>query len=298
MDEQEIGQTIKIHAEIESGKWMSAMFAPDRGMNLLSYKKDKIEVIDQATRPLFLERYAGLGPLIGPHFHHRNENIIPPIRNEELFPHIAKVRSLGIKEPFSHGIGRYAPWKVELQTEDAISAILNGSDSLHGNKLSDLEGQDFQMRYQAKMKKTGLEILLSVKSDTESVVGLHTYYALPLGKGVITARVQNKYVDKSEFKSIPSTWNFGEDHTLLYNLERETDFGFHPYPDPLHGVIHLQCESYAVHIEYSCENQENSFQVWHHAGGSFVCIEPMSAKDPRKPKLTVSGLKILIRILE
>ena len=39
-----------------------------------------IEVIDQKTEPLYVERMAGLGALIGPHFHHRQKISHPPTR--------------------------------------------------------------------------------------------------------------------------------------------------------------------------------------------------------------------------
>ena len=38
-------------------------------------------------------------------------------------------------------------------------------------------------------------------------------------------------------------------------------------------------------------------QVWHPEGASFACVEPIAAKNPRKPRLTVAQLKILISIL-
>jgi len=278
------------------GFGLAACFCPQKGMNMIHYQKGTIEAIDQTTKPLFEERYAGLGALIGPHFHHRNPSVIPLVAKEELFPHIAKLKAKGIKEPFSHGIGRYAPWTVQSVTESSIHAILKGSDLWCGITLKELEGQDFVMGYHAKMDAGGLEINLSVQSETESVVGLHTYYALG-GKGSVTTRVQNQYVEKSELKPIPSTWNYGQDHVLRYPLESDTDFGFHPFPNPTQGVIELNAATHRVKVEYGCDNSENSFQLWHPQGASFVCIEPLSAKDPRKPKLTVSRLKILISIL-
>lgn len=295
--EEKTVSEVKITAKDAAGNPLTALYLPEKGMNLISYKKGELEIIDQTTKPLFEERYAGLGALIGPHFHHRNEKVIPPVKNEGLFPHIAPLKAKGVKEYFSHGIGRYAPWKVESVTENSIKAVLSGDDTWNGVPLKDLEGQNFKMTYQAKMLPEGLQIELTVKSDTESVVGLHTYYALSNGRGEIVARVQDHYTEKSEIKPIPSTWNYQPNHTLIYPLNQETDFGFHPFPDPLHGEILLKSENRQVEVQYWCNNEENSFQIWHPQGASFVCIEPLSAKDPRKPKLTASSLKILISIL-
>jgi len=281
----------------EDGQLLTAQFMPSRGMNLVSFKKGECEAIDQSTKPLFEKRFAGLGAMIGPHFHHRNEAVIPPVKNEHLFPHIAEVRAHGSKEPFSHGIGRYAPWTLETITENSIKAVLSGEHLWNDVKLKELEGQDFRMYYEAKLRPTGLEIELSVNSETESVVGLHTYYALGGGSARIRTRVQERYIDKSEEKKIPKEWGYGDDHNLLYRLDKETDFGFHPYPDSLHGTVNLECESHGIQVQYFSEHAENSFQVWHPKEASFVCIEPLSSFDPRKPKLTVSALKILISFL-
>lgn len=275
----------------------SVTFYPAKGMNFTSLKKGDLEVIDQSTEPLFKERYAGLGAMIGPHFHHRNPAVIPPIHDESRFPHIAKVRAKGGKEPFSHGIGRYAPWTVSEVSENHIHAVLRGEDKWEDVFLKDLEGQDFTMHYAATVKPEGLEIQLSVRSETESVVGLHTYYALSNGSGIIKTRVQNNYHDQGALKPIPSTWNYGKDHTLAYPLTETADYGFSPYPDPLHGVMHLETNTHQVEVNYWCDNEENSIQLWHPEGASFVCMEPLSAKNPRKPRLTVSQLKILISVL-
>jgi hypothetical protein len=286
-----------IQAKSSDGELLKACFLPAKGMNFISYKKGEKEIIDPSTRPLFEERYAGLGAMIGPHFHHRNPAVIPPVKHEELFPHIARLKAKGVVEPFSHGIGRYAPWKVEMINDNEIRSTLSGEDIWNGVALKELEGQNFKMGYSAKMLPQGLEIKLFVTSETESVIGLHTYYSLGGGHGSVKCRVQDHYVTASEYKPIPSTWNYAGDHTLIYPLDQETDFGFHPFPDPLNGTIVMECPTHSVHVHYQCENQENSFQLWHPRGASFVCIEPLSAKDPRKPKLTASQLKILISIL-
>ena len=280
-------QTVRLNA----GEY-SAVFMPGRGMNFISLKKGGIEAVDQTTKELFESRYAGLGAMIGPHFHHRK--VIPPIEDKARFPHIANVKG---NEPFSHGVGRYAPWNVEHLSDTQIKARLKGEDKWHDVSLKDLEGQDFNMTYHALLSPEGLEIELSVRSDTESVVGLHTYYALAHGKGTVKARVRDEYNDQGTWKPIPSTWNYREDHLLQFSLTEPADYGFRPYPDPLHGGMELETETHGIRVQYWSENEENSIQMWHPEGASFVCMEPLSAKDPRKPRLTVSSLKILISVL-
>ena len=150
-------RTISIRGESTDGQMLEATFAPDKGMNLLSYKKGDIEVIDQSTKGLFDERCAGLGALIGPHFHHRNSRIVPPVEDKSLFPHLAALRAKGVKEPFSHGIARYVPWKVEA-SDNRIHAELSGKDEWKGVPIAQLEGQDFTMTYTASLESSGLNI--------------------------------------------------------------------------------------------------------------------------------------------
>jgi hypothetical protein len=270
------------------GRVLTARFAPGCGMNMISLKRDEIQIIDQSTLPLFEERFAGLGAMIGPHFYHRK--IIPAVKNPSLFPHIAGLQKKGVAEPFSHGIGRYAPWKVEEATETKIAATLEGKELWNGVALAELEGQDFTMRYEAQMLETGLEVTLSVSSQRPSVIGLHTYYKMEEGAKV-KAQVQPYYYDQGVKKERTG-------HELAWDLKDPIDFGFAPYPDPLHGDILLDNPTLPkVKVDYECQNEENSFQVWHLAGGSFVCIEPLSAKNPQEPTSSVVRLKILISII-
>lgn len=283
----------------DNGGQLSASFLPAKGMNLISYKKGDIEVIDQSTRNIFEERFAGLGAMIGPHFHHRNPDVLPKIENESLFPHIAKVRARGTKDPFSHGIGRYASWSVEKIESSYLKAVLRGDKKWNGVALKDLEGQDFSMVYEAKLLPQGLEIHLTVNSDHASVVGLHTYYALENGDGKVMSRVKNTYNDHGTFKKIDSTWNHQQDGAVAFELKDGSfDYGFFPFSNPNEGSILLDTGERQVQVQYWCENDENSWQLWHPEGMSFVCIEPLSAKDPRNPALSASSIKILISIVD
>lgn len=288
-------ETIILKALTQDGGSLEASFVPSKGMNLISYKKNNIEIIDQSTRDLFDQRYAGLGAIIGPHFHHRSLSNIPKIKNEALFPHIALLKAQGIQEPFSHGIGRYAPWQA-THTEGSIKAVLSGNDIWNGMSLAELEGQNFTMHYEAALSSKGLHLYLAVDSDSSSVVGLHTYYALTGGGGRVTAKVHSQYNDHGQIKPIPDQWRFDE-HTINLTMTEAYDFGFYPYPGPLDGQIFLQTNAYKLSVRYESAHQDNSWQLWHPQGKSFVCIEPLSAKDPRNPHLSASSLNVLLTIL-
>lgn len=275
---------------------LEAIFLPEKGMNMISFKKGNVQIIDQSTMNLFEERFAGLGALIGPHFHRRRAPSLPAIKDESLFPHIARVKAKGISDPFSHGIGRYAPWKAEA-TENEIKATLSGKDQWNGVPLSELEGQDFKMTFSAKLLQEGLLLNLSVVSSTDSVIGIHYYYHLPEGKGKIISHVQGHFLDSGQKKTLLPEWNVGFDHKLSLDLSLPVDYTFFPFLEKSKGSIRLETEQYTLVTEYLAQSQENSWQLYHPEGASFVCIEPLSAQDPRHPNLTVSSLEIKLSIL-
>lgn len=270
-------------------------------MNLISYKCGDIEIIDQTTRPLFEERYAGLGALIGPHFHRRYPPTLPKINDESLFPHIARVKAKGVQDPFSHGIGRYAPWNAEA-TATKVTATLSSKDSWNGVPLVALEGHHFKMNYTAELTSTALCIEISVVSDNDSLVGIHYYYHLPDGVGTVTSRIQNTYIDNNQKKPLPAAFNMDSQHIVQLPLGTSQEQGYdctlYPFPNPLESKILLDTKTYQLQTTYSCSSQENSWQLYHPAGASFVCIEPISAQDPRHPNLTVSSLRIALQILQ
>lgn len=268
---------IELSCPTSNGEMLKAVFLPEKGMNLISFKKGEIEVIDPSTKILFEERFAGLGALIGPHFHHRKPEAIPKIKDETLFPHIARVKAKGIQEPFSHGIARYAPWTAE-STATTVKARITGKDLWNGVPIAELEGQNFTMTFDATLSEQGLALQLSVISDTDSLVGIHYYYALPGGTGKVISTVQ-------------------EGQKLEFDLKNEVDSTFHPYPNALQGTILLETETYQLRTIYDCNCAENCWQLYHPKDASFVCIEPISAKDPRHPNLTVSSLNIQLQIL-
>jgi len=288
--------TIVLKNETPEGEPLEATFLPGKGMNLISYKKGQTEVIDQSTKQRFDQIYEGLGAMIGPHFHLRKTETIPPIPNETKFPHIAKARELHVTDPFMHGVGRYAPWQAK-ETETSIRAQLSGKDEWNGVPLSSLEGQDFKMRYDVDLTPNGLQLDLSVVSETDSIIGIHYFYHLPNGSGTISAKIQDHYIVKNEMKPIPQDWKFAADHQLTFELNQDADFTFHPFPNPLGGQILLDTGSYRLLTTYTSDSQENAWQFYHPKGASFVCIEPVSSQDPRRPNLTVSSIKIALQIL-
>ncbi|MEX1012606.1 MAG: hypothetical protein WD595_06775 [Waddliaceae bacterium] len=268
---------------------IKATFLPDEGMTLASFKRSGIEVIDQTTKKNFESHRAGLGPLIGPHFLCRKKELIPPVE-QSLFPHIQGLKEAGEWDPFSHGVARYAKWNVTA-TKESVSATLTGEDTLNGIPLKDLEGQDFKMEMHVELKGALLNIKLTVVSHTDSLVGIHYYYALPEGKGRVFSTVDKNYIkNHSETKVL-------ETSSLDYSLEDHTDFTFHPRPNSRMGEISLETSTHQLITRYSSTSAENCWQLYHPRDSRFVCIEPISASDPCHPNLSVSGVDISLEII-
>lgn len=282
---------------LPSEERLQAIFLPDQGMNMISFKKGGLEIIDQSTRVLFEERFAGLGALIGPHFHHRHTPTLPKIQDESLFPHIARVKAKGVADPFSHGIARYAPWKIITSTDTFVHASISGKDIWNGVLLSDLEGQNFKINFKATLTLTSLEIDLDIVSDTDSLVGIHFYYHLPHGKGTVNSAIRPECIGPNGRQPLPEFIDISNQQVMTFDLQHEADFTFYPFPNPREGKITLDAGSYQLITSYSCPSQENCWQLYHPKNASFVCIEPISSQDPRHSNLSASSIHISLSFL-
>jgi len=286
--------TIHLKKKAEDGQLLEAVFMPSKGMNLISYKKGGKEVIDQSTRTLFEERFAGLGALIGPHFHHRKPEDICPVPFEERFPHIQRLKAKGVKEPFSHGIARYAPWHCKAEGSSLLANI-SGNDTMEGVLLSLLEGCNFAMYMDVELRENGLFIELSVESDKPSVIGTHYYYAIENESAYVIAGAQEKYFDGKSLIPVLNEWE--DQGKIKVPVKTDLDFGFYPKNSDGYSEVLLHTPSHQVSVRYQSHTEETSFQLFHPKGSSYVCIEPLSATFPRSPKLHCSGVNLQIEIL-
>lgn len=274
-------KTIVLKRKQQDGSMLYAEFCPDKGMNLVSLKKGSVELIDQSTAPLFDERFAGLGALIGPHFYHLPENLLPHSCPESLFPHIGALISKGQKDLFSHGIGRYVPWKYQFD-DSRIIAKLASVDSYEGYPLSELEGCNFFMSYEAEILDDRFRIKIHSKSDTRSVIGLHYYFNLKR-PGFVSGSFETYYYDKGQKKDIPNIWKAGTQKILL-NLDNSFDQGFIPLEYMGINEVLLTTSEFRLKMQITqLEGSELSVQVYHPENSSYVCVEPISAENPRGP---------------
>lgn len=277
----------------EDGTLLRAIFLPEQGMNLISLRFGDIELIDQSTKKLFNERLSGLGPLIGPHFYHRKHPA--PVIDDTLFSHIAALRAKGEEEFFSHGIGRYVAWNWSA-SDLSIEATISGMDSHRGVTLAALEGFDFEMIYKAHLTKDGMEISMSVESkEAPTICGLHYYYALDPGKSVVKMDVDDYYNDMGHWKIIPQEWKDKDIGLLAFDLQQGSDFGFLPKREDHTGQATLCTGNRELKITYQTDSEENAFQLYHPKDASFVCIEPVTAKNPRAAQTKKHHLQVHIQ---
>lgn len=288
----------KVHLQhlSKDKKLIEATFSPSHGMNLLSFKKDGMELLDMNTISDFNKRFGGLGALIGPHFYHRKKQDIPTISDPSIFPHIKNLNESQKKDPLSHGIGRYCSWNFD-ETSTSITGHISGLDTQNNVTLASLEGFNFKMDFSCQLTNTGLDIDYHVQSDNHpSTIGLHYYFSLPEKEGFVTIPCKPKYNDMGTWKDIPSNW-LNNKRDLYFNLENESDFGFHPNNNNNEGEAILHTPSYSLKISYKANSDQHAFQLFHPKDATFVCIEPVSAKDPRAPYGENHKLKVKIDIL-
>jgi galactose mutarotase-like enzyme len=150
------------------------------------------------------------------------------------------------------------------------------------------------MQMDAKLTSTGLHFSMSVSSPRECVIGLHYYYNLILENACITSEVQDQYNDLGIFKPLPEKWM--KNDRLHLELNEAADFGFLPL-DGSSGEVILLMSRYKLRIAYQGRQNEVSWQLYHPKGSSFVCIEPMSVKNPRRLSSCKSSLNVEIEIL-
>ena len=289
-------ETVTLTNYDSENKQLTAVITPSHGMNLLSYKRDSVEVMDQSTHEEFLMRYSGHGPLIGPHFHEFTQHTLPSSVTSEKFPHVKIMQERKRKDPFSHGIARYAPWSY-VHSGTQIQGELHGKDLWNGVPLQDIEGQDFEMRFEARLLSTGLFIKYSIQSEKPSVIGLHYYFALQGETSYFQTHVRSKLNDNGTLKAVPQEV-LSHDHELLHlPLDEAHDCGFYPLEDEKGFRTSLVTQDYTLNAHYFVPNSmEFMVQVYRPENAPYCCIEPLSAQEPRMPVLTHSQLECKLEI--
>lgn len=247
----------------ENGSLLEAAFEAEGGLRLISFKREGIEVIDQKSQSSDEKRIEGV---IGPHLYQEILNQIP--------------------------------WQIE-QKENRFIGTLTGKDIWNDKPLSNWIGQNFKMLMNAELTSRGLILDLSIVSDTDSLIGFDVHYFLPQKKGVVQSEVKDFYYDPEiKLKKIPKEWDYSTLGLLTHSLDHECNYAFHSLKNPLKGSILLHTDDFTVATRYSCHCQENCWQLVHATESDYVSIKPMSAQNPWRTNLTVSGIQIELEILK
>lgn len=285
---------VVLKQKAEDGELLEAVFMPQSGMNLISFKKGAREAIDPSVREAAAKGSVGSGGIIGPHFQSRTPSLIPTLKNPQAFSHWTELQKQGVNDPFFNGVGLYAPWTAQ-QTETRLTATLSGKENWNEESLSALAGQNFKMTVEAELKSDGLHLFLAVVSDSDSLIGIDYRYALPEGKGKVVSGVKKHYYKNNQLEEIPPSWSYSSNGTLHVDLQESTQAAFHP-SNPLEGKIKLETSSHTLHLQYKSICQENAWFLSHASKAPFVQLIPLSSQNPWRPNLSVSSLSIHLKI--
>jgi len=183
------------------------------------------------------------------------------------------------------------------ETNGSLTATLSGEDEWSGETLEKLEKQSFTLRSTAWLDRETLRLQHSVVSDTDSLVGNLFHLRLPEGSAEISIDAQNHYYDSGKYQTLPSDWKRSEEGRILLPLDSDYNIGLHPYLSPIQGIATLKTADYTVEIGYESTNEESAWLIRYKKGAPYVSIGAVSSQDPWNPNLTVSSIKLSLRVL-
>jgi len=247
-------------AALECGP-LRALIAPGLGMSLVEFSLRGESLLDLSRRETFLACRKGLGPLILPHF-----NLSQRVPQVDLsrFPHAAQLEKLGVKDPFQHGVGRYAPWEFE-EGAGSVSGKLSGDTRWNGYHLREITGYEFQAKVTYSLGPAGLEIAFDLSGGEPVQAGIHFYYDL---KNRSTAEAR-----------LPLA---GEEGERTVRFEGGVSQVFTPRPDGEgFATYRLETEAYTldttVRVAGDPEETFEAVVLFSPEGERFACVEPLSA---------------------
>ncbi len=268
---------------------LQAVVLPGEGMTLSSLQLDGIEAICQDRAREYQACRKGFGPLIGPHFNQRVQLPAAALENPGRWPQAAALAQLGIRDIWQHGVARYVPWDYTVMP-DGIRASLTGRRRLAGILLRDIQGGDFELRLEMRIDGASLRIHYTAEADFPPVIGLHYYYELPDDRGRVRAPVTGWMQPHQPAVAIPAAWMDAAGRRLELELDRELDHVFPLRPGP------IELETSTHRVWTIPEMGVQSLVVFHPGPNGWVCVEPLSAANPRQPSGTRAEMALTIRL--
>jgi len=236
---------------------VEAIVAPGMGMSLIRFSVGGEQLLDLNREQAFLDFRKGLGPIILPFFGQRRTF---PQLDYGIFAHVGHLRKSNVKDPFQHGVGRYASWIFE-EEKNIVTGYLRGDDRHYGCKLRELTGFDFNASLTYSLVGGALEISFDVSADHTVATGIHFYYDL---KNRDTATV-----------TIPQ-----KDEITKVRFNRALDDVFKPTAKSEKVTCTLETDSYILDTRIRTigppEDTFDSVVVFSPDSESFACIEPVS----------------------
>ena len=236
---------------------VETVVVPEMGMSLVRFSVEGEQLLDLSREQAFLDFRKGLGPVILPFFGQRSAF---PELDYDRFTHVDHLRKSNVRDPFQHGVGRYASWAVE-ESKNGVTGYLRGDDRLNDCMLRDLTGFDFNASLTYRLVDGALEISFDVSADHPVATGIHFYYDLK-NRDTATVKIPQK------------------DGTTTVRFDRGLDDVFQPALARGELTCILETDSYSLDTRIRTtgapEETFDSVVVFSPEGESFACIEPIS----------------------
>ena len=261
--------------ELETGP-MRAVISPALGMSLVAFTVGGVSVLDESRQLQFLDIRKGLGPLILPHF---GAAPFRPDADLGSIPHVARLKAIGVDDPFQHGVGRYSAWAIEADGEK-VRGTIDGNTRLAGIPLADLEGFGFEAAVTYELDAEGLKIAFDLAGEKPVAGGIHFYYDLVTRQ---TARVE------LSVEEAPA-----DDGVLRLDFRGAHNKGYHARGTQEYCTHRLTTDRYTldttVRVRGPASQTFDSVILFSPEGQQFACIEPLSYRhDGQNEKRAFQG---------
>jgi len=179
-----------------------------------------------------------------------------------------------------------ASWEVEKSEEENLTA----KHRYEGEG----EEQIYQMEGRISWDKEVLVSTLSIVSDTDSLIGPGYCFPLPDGRGRLEGVIKREGF--CEGKTVTLSEHSGK--PVEIDLSHSCSLAVLPYLKPTEGKLLLETKNYQMEILYRSNCEEVSCLIYRPEKGDWICISPVSSKNPWKTNLTVSHVTTEIKFLD